>query len=46
LTEVRKLTGEYATQREAVLDLAESYEDLAKSIKETIREKAKLEKSE
>jgi DNA repair ATPase RecN len=46
LTEVRKLTGEYAIQRDSVLELAESYEELAKSIKETIREKAKLEKSE
>ena len=40
LTEVRKLTTAYATQRDGVLDLAKSYEELAKSVKEAIAAEA------
>ena len=40
LTEVRKLTAEYAIQRDGVLDLAKSYETLAKNVKDTIEVEA------
>jgi hypothetical protein len=45
LTEVQKLTAGYATQRDEIIDLIGSYEDLTQSIKESVAAAAGAKKN-